>query len=59
MMRDLRFPNMKDSKIFIFCLSCFLIVAMILNITVNCCLKQGYNCVPLKESHISREGGQF
>lgn len=58
MMRDLRFPNMKDSKIFIFCLSCFLIVAMILKITVNYCLKQGYNCVPLK-SCTSRGGGQF
>lgn len=52
MMRDLRFPNMKDSKIFIFCLSCFLIVAMILKITVDYCLKQGYNCDLLKEFYI-------
>lgn len=60
-MRDLRFPNMKDSKIFIFCLSCFLIVAMILNITVDYCLKQGFNCDLLKEFHTQSElgGGNF
>lgn len=51
MMRDLRFPNMKDSKIFIFCLCCFLIVAMILKITV-CFLKQGYNRDLLKHLHM-------
>lgn len=43
MMMDLRFHNMKGCKIFSFCL----IVAMMLKITVDSGLKQGYICVPV------------